>query len=189
MYDRTEYWLFCHSTFLALHDPTDEALDYEGEEMVNQTNQPIRIMDVQEYQDKLAEYSENQVWWSGDLTTLKGYFFAENGSNYCYPTRDEYDLGLTAAIRHLAQGANGEAQIRGEIAGIIICPWSFDGSLQPNSYREANGLLESGTNLAEAVPKSATLLHEAFHAVLGRGVLAGAAEECEYLVTERVPQA
>ncbi|KAK4038077.1 hypothetical protein C8A01DRAFT_48254 [Parachaetomium inaequale] len=177
MYDRAEYWLFCHSTFLALHDPTDPASDYMGKEMLNQTNDPIRIMDVQKYKDKLAEDKKNKPWWSGDLTDLNGYFFAENGSNYCYPTPGEYDLGITAAIQHLEQGANGQAETRGEIASVIICPYSFDESPQPDSYRDANDLIARRTNLAKAVPKSATLLHEAFHAILRTAFLSGMDEK------------
>jgi len=65
-----------------------------------------------------------------------------------------------------------------EIGAIVICPSSFDGTLELDSYRDANNKLAPGTSFLEAIPKSVTLVHEAFHTVLGEGVLAGDAEKC-----------
>ncbi|KAF6823627.1 hypothetical protein CMUS01_10598 [Colletotrichum musicola] len=179
-YSKEKFWLFCDSTFLSLHDPTDPASDYEGNEIKdeNDDSRTIRIMDVPTYQKHLAEDSDNKPWYSGELTKLNGYYFTEYGGNYCY----DDDLGITAAIYPLTKGANGAAE-GGEdegvpvTASIVVCPHSFDGSPRPNSYREANALIRDGTNLADAVPKSATLLHEAFHAIHGDGFLSGSSEQ------------
>jgi hypothetical protein len=174
LYDKAAFWLFCHSTFLALHNPTDPAIDYQGNDILDQDGKQIRIVDVGNYQEKLSEDADNKPWWSGELTDLNGYYFTEYGGNYCY----EDDLGVTAAIQPLIQGANGQAQNADEIASVILCPYSFDGSPRPDSYKNANNLLASGTNLADAVPKSATLIHEAFHAIHGTEFLAGDEEKC-----------
>lgn len=173
LYNKAGFWLFCHSTFLALHQPTDPAIDYQGNDISDQDGNPIRIMDVSIYQDKLGEDEDNKPWWSGELTNLNGYYFTETGSNYCY----EDELGITAAIQPLVRGANGQAQDADEVASVILCPYSFDSSPNPDSYRDANNLLAPGTNLAMAVPKSATLIHEAFHSIHGTEFLAGAEEE------------
>ncbi|KAL2802027.1 hypothetical protein BJX63DRAFT_438263 [Aspergillus granulosus] len=169
LYDRAGYWLFCHSTFLSLHEPTSPASDYLGNEILDQDNNPIRIVAVEEYQKKLAEDADNEPWWSGELTDLNGYYFTEHGGNYCY----EDDLGVTAAIQPLIQGTNGQAEAAEEIASVILCPYSFDESPRPDSYRDANNLLARGRNLADAIPKSTTLIHEAFHAIRGIEFLAG----------------
>lgn len=133
-------------------------------------------MDVPTYQKELADDEDNKPWYSGELTNLNGYYFTEYGGNYCY----DDDLGVTAAIHPLTPDANGAAEGASEaVASIIVCPYSFDGSPRPNSYRQANNLLRVGTNLADAVPKSATLLHEAFHAVHGIAFLSAGDEKCK----------
>jgi hypothetical protein len=167
IYPRSRFRLFCDSTFLALHQPTDPASDYKGEPILDGNGDPVPIQDVAEYQRRLDEDPNNEPWWSGDLTDLNGYYFTEYGGNYCY----EDDLGVTAGIEPLG---TGEADP--EITSVILCPYSFDGGQRPASYQDANNLLRAGTNLADAVPKSATLLHEAFHAIFG-GIFLGGVEE------------
>ncbi|KAL2150897.1 hypothetical protein VTH82DRAFT_5995 [Thermothelomyces myriococcoides] len=176
IYSKDKFWLFCDSTFLSLHEPTDPASDYEGKEMLDQDDNPIRIVDVPEYQNHLAEDANNRPWWSGELTNLNAYYFTEYGGNYCY----EDELGITAATLPLIRGDNGQAVVpeNGQVASVILCPYNFDvDNPKPSSYLAANQLLESGRNLADAIPRSATLLHEAFHGLRGDAFLAGDAEK------------
>ncbi|KAH6856897.1 hypothetical protein B0I37DRAFT_351915 [Chaetomium sp. MPI-CAGE-AT-0009] len=175
LYNSANYRLFCHSTFLSQHEPSSPALDYLGAEIQDQNGQNVLIRDVPLYQTELAKDADNKPWWAGELTGLNGYFFTEYGGNYCY----EDDLGVTNDIKPLVRGANGEAREGDTVTSVILCPYSFDGSPRPNSYREANGLLAVGRNLADAIPKSATLLHEAFHTIHGGYFLAGDDEICE----------
>lgn len=182
IYSKDKFWLFCDSTFLSLHEPTDPASDYEGKEMLDQDDNPIRIVDVPEYQNHLAEDANNRPWWSGELTNLNAYYFTEYGGNYCY----EDELGITAATLPLIRGDNGQAVVpeNGQVASVILCPYNFDvDNPKPSSYLAANQLLESGRNLADAIPRSATLLHEAFHGLRGDAFLAGDAEKCRYQST------
>lgn len=72
-----------------------------------------------------------------------------------------------------------------QVAAIILCPSAFDGvpgrkPAVPNSYLEANKLLKEGSNLADAVPKSASLIHELFHALRGDMFQSGKAEKCRF---------
>ncbi|KAK8051640.1 hypothetical protein PG993_003025 [Apiospora rasikravindrae] len=124
-YSKEKFWLFCHSTFLSLHQPTDPALDYEAEQIKDEDGNEIRIQDVAKYQERLSEDEKNKPWWTGELT-------------------------------------------------------NFDQNPKPNSYKEANDLLLIGTNLADAVPKSATLIYEAFRALHGGIFLDGNREICVY---------
>ncbi|KAK4236856.1 hypothetical protein C8A03DRAFT_35239 [Achaetomium macrosporum] len=71
------------------------------------------------------------------------------------------------AVWPLIRNENGQAQNGKEIASVVLCPYSFDGSPKLNSYLEANNLIEKGTNLGDVVPKSTTIVHELFHALLG----------------------
>ncbi len=175
LYNRADFWLFCDSTFLSLHQPTWPASDYLGNDILDQNNQPVRIMDMAKYQEELTKDANTEPWWLGDFTELKGYYFTEHGGNYCY----ENELGATADILPFKQGATGQAEANDEVHCVILCPHSFDGSPKPDSYRDANNLLAAGTNLADAIPKSATLLHELFHAIRGEDFLAGGDEICE----------
>ncbi|RWA13178.1 hypothetical protein EKO27_g1887 [Xylaria grammica] len=164
-YNRDDYWLFCHSEFLSLQEPSWPALDYLAQEIRDQDDNQVPIMNIPDYAARLGEDPNNRPWWSGELTTLNGYYFSDTGASYCYDT----ELGLTAAIQPLRRGVDGQAENANPIASIILCPYSFDGSPRADSYRDANNLIHAGTNLADAVPKSATLLHEGFHAIFGAG--------------------
>ncbi|KAK8122175.1 hypothetical protein PG984_010845 [Apiospora sp. TS-2023a] len=146
--------------------------DYQGKDILDQNGNPIRIMDIPKYDERLAGDPDNKPWWSGELTALNSYYFTEHGGNYCHTD----ELGLTAKMEPFRAGANGQAEAVGEIAGVILCPYSFEGSSKPDSYKEASNRLVVGQNLADAIPKSATLLHEAFHALFGVEFLAGDAE-------------
>ncbi|KAK3900067.1 hypothetical protein C8A05DRAFT_36302 [Staphylotrichum tortipilum] len=116
-------------------------------------------MDTKEYKKALDEDAMIEPWWMGKLTTLNGHYFTENGGNYCF--KDE--LGLTAAIVPFKQDANGRPKATAQY--------------QTANYRDANNLLAAGTNLKCAVPKSATLLHELFHAIHGKALLSGDIEK------------
>ncbi|KZL84644.1 hypothetical protein CI238_12874, partial [Colletotrichum incanum] len=173
VYNNANFWLHCDSTFLSLHQPTDPALDFQANEMEGEDGNTITIEDVPKYQELLRKDAKNRPWWAGEITSQNGYYFTEYGGNYCY----DDDLGVTAAMQLLERNAAGQAEAQPEKAAVILCPFSFDGSPQPNSWREANNLLAPGVSLHLAVPKSATLVHEAFHALHGTAFLSGAAEK------------
>ncbi|KAF9873208.1 hypothetical protein CkaCkLH20_09371 [Colletotrichum karsti] len=171
-YNRDDYLFFCDSTFFTLHERTDPALDFQGNEIRDQNGDPVPIDSVPEYRTALNEDPDNKAWWSGDLLeNMKGYFFTEYGANYCY----DDDLGVTADIQPYIQGANGQAVTGDSKTSLIMCPHSFDRTDMPNTYRDANNLITDSppTNLADAIPKSATFLHEMFHTLYGGYFLAG----------------
>ncbi|KAH7311223.1 hypothetical protein B0I35DRAFT_61850 [Stachybotrys elegans] len=160
IYPPSQFWLFCDSTFLSLREPGDPAQDFQGNEIVDEDGSAVSISDVPAYKKSLGEDQGNKPWWSGDLTDLQGYYFTDHGGNYCY----DDELGITASIQLLG---------RPELASIILCPYAFDRSPKPDNYRAANNLLADGVNLADAIPKSTTLLHEAFHFLRGDEFLSG----------------
>ncbi|KAI0205632.1 hypothetical protein F4808DRAFT_409742 [Astrocystis sublimbata] len=176
-YSRDGYWLFCDSTFLSLHQPNFPALDFQANEILDQSSNPVPISAVPVYAARLAEDADNKPWWAGELTDLHAYYFAEDGGNYCLTD----DLGVTARSEFLVQNGAGNAVPRDpDVASVIICPYAFDASPRPNNYNDANNLIQAGTNLADAVPKSATLLHEMFHVIAGVDFLSGGDEDCAY---------
>ena len=166
--------MFCHSTFLVLHEPTDPALDFLGNTIVDQDNDVVYIKDVKKYQDEIKKHAGNKPWGAGEPTNLNGYYFTDRDGDYCA----DDELGVAAAVQPFIQGANGQALNGDEIASVILCPHSFDGSPKPNSYLEANNLIEKGINLGDVVPKSTTLVHELFHALFGIAFLSGDDERC-----------
>lgn len=174
-YDKDDFHLHCHSTFLSLHQPTDPALDFQANEMQDQDGNTILVQDVPVYQEELAKDPDNRVFWSGELTKQNGYYFTESGANMC---DDSDHLGGTADLQILEPGANGQAQRGDTKINVILCPSSFDNTEKAASYREANNGLTDGVDLAEAVPRSATLLHEIFHALNGGIFLDGNSEKC-----------
>ncbi|KAK4173150.1 hypothetical protein QBC36DRAFT_61655 [Triangularia setosa] len=167
-----EYYLFCDSDFLARRDKTDSALDFQTKVIVDKDNNEISIDKVPGYATALRKEAKAVPWWAG-ASGLNGYFFTESGGDYCDTAGN---FGLTAKIELFKQGANGKAQKDRIARSVIICPNAFDQN-QPDSYKEANELLATGTNLADAVPKSATLVHELFHAIHGGDFSTGKAEE------------
>ncbi|KAI1755069.1 hypothetical protein F4782DRAFT_527798 [Xylaria castorea] len=127
--DRT--FLFCGSDFLVQKDPATQALDYQGNGLVNTNGNPVPISQVPAYQADLA--GGDVPWWSGERANIKGYYFTS-----------------------LDDGAQT----------IVICPSAFQ-STAPGTYSEAVTMTTAGIKLNLVVPKSPTLLHEAFHVVLG----------------------
>jgi hypothetical protein len=167
IYPKESYWLFCDSTFLSLQADTDEAFDKNGNLIVDKDGKPKTVMGVSNYKTELRKNANLRAWWSGQFTELKGYFFDGEGGDYCL---DLANRGVTLAIRLLEP--RGISQVKYQVGAIVICPNNFDGSDQPDSYREANSNLAPDTSLEHAIPKSVTLLHEAFHELHGDTFLA-----------------
>ncbi|TRX89681.1 hypothetical protein FHL15_009431 [Xylaria flabelliformis] len=166
--DRT--FLFCGSDFLVQKDPATQALDYQGNGLVDTNSNPVPISQVPAYQADLV--GGNVPWWSGERTTINGYYFTspDDGGNYCSDTEH---LGLTSTLKELVQGPTGPELVQQEEAQtIVICPNAFE-STAPSTYSEAVMKTTEGIKLDLVVPKSTTLLHEAFHVVLGTEFLQG----------------
>lgn len=181
-YNKKDFWIFCNSDFLTLQQRSSTARDIHGKEVLDKDKNPVTIEKIPEYLAVLdAGLNENppkdhklKPWWAGDHTSLNGYYFDDHGGNYC---NEKGSLGVTAAINLLGDGLDNNA----DTAGIVICPFAFNKADSPNSYAEANKMLEVGKNLAKVVPKSATLVHEIFHAVRGDEFLSGAEERCKFI--------
>ncbi len=173
-------YLFCDSNFLVYQSDDTQTLDFQANDIVDSQGNLVCIADVPAYMAALDEDINNDDWWSGDLTPVNGYYFSTTGSEYCDGTK----LGLTAVIQPLMAGPNGQAQEDDPISSIVLCERSFTPSPAPNdTYRDANAQLAMGTNLADVVPKSSTLLHKGFHLVFGAGRTGflQADEICRYL--------
>lgn len=173
LFPKDRNWLFCDSTFLSLEENTAPALDKNGNQIRDTKGNSMKVQDIPKYVKEFKKNPTFKAWWSGGYTDIKGYFFDADGANFCSLPNNR---GVTAAVRPLS--ATGKVMIKAEIAGIIICPSSFDGNVEPNSYRDANNKLAPGASFATAIPKSTTLLHEAFHAIFAQDVLAGDEENC-----------
>ncbi|KAI2471680.1 hypothetical protein F4781DRAFT_90224 [Annulohypoxylon bovei var. microspora] len=155
-------YLFCGSNFLIHQSEDTQALDWQANEIIDDDGNPVTIVDVPGYAEALDADADNDAWWSGDLTPVNGYYFSTTGGEYC----DTNNLGLTAAIQELEADITGQPTVRKQIESIIICDHSFTND-RPDSYSAGDALIVAGTNLATVVPKSATLLHEAFHLLFG----------------------
>lgn len=105
-YDKADYRLFRHSTFLSEHQPSWPALDYQGAEIKDENQQPVPISTIPLYKQELAKHAGSKPWWAGELTGLKGYFFTDFGGNYCYND----GLGVTTDIMPLRQNADDDAE-------------------------------------------------------------------------------
>ncbi|KAI0443519.1 hypothetical protein F4803DRAFT_549967 [Xylaria telfairii] len=164
--DKDSTYLFCDSTYLAQKDPnTDTAQDYLGKDIIA-NGEPVPISGVAVYANDLKR--GNVPWWAGDHTNINGYYFTSpnSGGNYCA----QKNFGLTSTLRTLKQDANGiPVESSDVVSNVVLCPYAFDNDVQKNSYKEAVLTISEGTSLEDAVPKSTTLLHEAFHLVLGSG--------------------
>ncbi|KAI1358578.1 hypothetical protein F5Y08DRAFT_350636 [Xylaria arbuscula] len=160
--------LFCNSDFLVQKDANkDEARDYQGK-IIKKDDKDVLINQIAAYADVLGG---NIPWWSGQYTDVNGYYFTspKSGGKYCASEA----LGLTATLMELT---NDGVTIPGQqVQTIVICPYAFNTPL-PRSYSDAVAMIDVGSSLATVVPRSATLLHEAFHVVFGTGMLQGAAE-------------
>lgn len=143
-----------------------QARDWQARDITNAEGQPVTIAQVPAYAAALDEGPDNAVWWSGDRTDVNGYYFSTTGGKYC----DGDNLGLTAMITELEPDGAGSATARANpIESIILCDHSFTTGDRPASYRAGDALIAVDTNLATVVPRSATLLHEAFHMLFGAG--------------------
>ncbi|KAK3317420.1 hypothetical protein B0T19DRAFT_291561 [Cercophora scortea] len=167
-------FLFCDSDFLVLKDPAvDKALDYQGNGIIVNGN-PITISQVPEYANDLK--GGDVPWWSGDRTSVNGYYFTtpDSGGRFC----NSKNLGLTATLSSLKQGASGAQPVGTLVQDVVMCPYAFTRRV-PDSYAKASAAIKAGTSLQAAVPKSATLLHEGFHVVHGTDFLQGDSEICK----------
>ncbi|KAI1424013.1 hypothetical protein F5Y12DRAFT_797650 [Xylaria sp. FL1777] len=164
-------FFFCDSTFLVLKDAQlNQAQDFQGNGIVNATTgQPVNIFQINAYARALA--GGNVPWWSGDHTPVNGYYITspQSGGNYC----NGEDFGLTATLKAL--DANGNEIRNQQVQMVIICPYSFTQNA-PVSYRQAVGTITANTPLNMYVPKSSSLLHEAFHVVFGDQMFDGDGE-------------
>ncbi|OBT97835.1 hypothetical protein VE01_04980 [Pseudogymnoascus verrucosus] len=152
-------YLFCDSNFLIHQAEDTPAQDWNAQDIIDANGNIVTIGDVPGYAEALAENKTSEAWWSGDLTPVNGYYFSPTGGDYC----DGAGLGLTAEITELNQPTRPTG-----IESIILCGSSFTNG-KPNNYRDGDALIQAGTNLADVVPKSATLLHEALHVLNGAG--------------------
>lgn len=155
-------YLFCGSDFLVHQTADTQALDWEAKDIVDDDGNPVAIADVPGYAEALGEDPDNDAWWSGDLTDVNGYYFSTTGGEYC----DGDNLGLTAVIQELEADITGQPTVRKQIESVILCDHSFTND-RPESYKAGDAMISKGTNLATVVPRSATLLHEAFHLLFG----------------------
>ncbi|KAI8204379.1 hypothetical protein K4K49_003815 [Colletotrichum sp. SAR 10_70] len=170
-FPKERFWLHCHSTFLTEQSSTSPALDYEGKE-IKKDDKTITIQELDAYQKAIDKEPNVKPWWSGTNTDQNGYYFSEDGRNYCQGDH----LGVTASIK-LLQAEGGQAVTKPEIASVILCPYAFDNIKNPDNYRDANAKLKKNVGLEDVLPKSTTLVHEAFHAVHGDKFLAGSDEK------------
>ncbi|ETS73388.1 hypothetical protein PFICI_14993 [Pestalotiopsis fici W106-1] len=169
MYVKDGYWLFCDSKFLSEQQPTDTALDYLGVPIKDDKEQPVLINSVDEYKIQLTKDANAKPWWAGISTDLNAYFFTQHGADFCDV---EGHLGVTASVTPYKKGSSGRAEAAPFVYSTTLCPSSFegtviDGTVRYETYKEANARITPEANLANFVPRSATLLHEAFHFVHG----------------------
>ena len=177
-YDKDDFLLLCDSTFLAEHLRTDPAWDLGGQVIHNDKNEVVAIQDVEAYKEPLSDQG-NRVWWPDQVAGLNGYFFDPDGGGFCAGGPQRW--GLTAHIQKVERDGSGEyIEPKGvQLASVVICPASFNRSDAPDNYRDASNALEVGRSIHEVVPKSATLLHEVFHAVFGKVLASGKQEFCK----------
>lgn len=158
--------------------------------------QQILINAVDSYTKNIA--LGDVPWWAGDHTALNGYYFtpSDSGGTYC---NTQGRFGLTSTITPLVQAEPG-AQPKPSTKpaqSIIFCPWAFDNTAefdgfppQVDSYPIGLAVIttevastedspfQKGTSLDEVMPRSTTLLHEAFH-VVARTELTQVGELCK----------
>lgn len=164
-------YLFCGSDFLAEQATNTPAQDWLAKDLVDGDGNVVNIEAVPGYAEALAENRDSAAWWSGDLTEINGYYFSNTGGFYCDMGRT---LGLTAVIGELEADITGNPTVRKRVESVVICPYCFAANNpSPNSFRIGSNGIASGTNLPDVLPKSATLLHEAFHVVFGVVLNAG----------------
>ena len=79
-------YLFCDSTWLIQNDLGAQAIDFNGNLVVNDDGDAVAINAIPAYITLLAN-GGNVPWWSGTFTSppVYGYSFAPavSGGNYC----------------------------------------------------------------------------------------------------------
>ncbi|ROV99111.1 hypothetical protein VMCG_06598 [Cytospora schulzeri] len=154
------------------------------------------VKEAQGVQATVRDYTGKEIWEGGAPVTVKqafgkdlrsglvpfwcsdinAYDFAssKNGEQYC--TNNKETKGATSSL-------NVPYKENLHIAVVTLCPYAFTSmdaiaslpfpsSVAKEDLKDHNGNnLKTGTSLEVVLPKSATLLHEAFH-VLNEGVFA-----------------
>jgi hypothetical protein len=170
-------YLFCNSDYLVQYDAsTEPALDEHCGEIFVDGN-PITINQVDAYATYLRDGAV--PWWAGEHTNMCGFYFTapDSGGKYC---AKKGQWGETSALTFLLPNPDfTQPQVKDEVNNVVICPASFERKDIPESYRDGSDLIKSKEGLKKWVPRSATLLHEAFHVVHGSNFLAGEEEVCK----------
>ncbi|KAI1470384.1 uncharacterized protein F4812DRAFT_456392 [Daldinia caldariorum] len=158
-------YLFCGSDFLEEKKGDSVARDWQDKEIKDSKGNPVTIEKVPGYRKALKDDRAIKPWWSGGIKEPKGYYFSTTGKDYC--KKNTKNLALTAAIKVFTGTPSGRTTLRRTIDMIVLCGESFANTLSPDSYKLGNAKIKAGTSLADVVPKSMTLLHEAFHLIFG----------------------
>ncbi|KAI1807190.1 hypothetical protein F4811DRAFT_567043 [Daldinia bambusicola] len=158
-------YLFCGSDFLEEERGDSVARDWQDKEIMDSKGNPVTIEKVPGYKKALKADPGIKPWWSGGIKEPKGYYFSTTGKNYC--NKNTKNLALTAAIKVFTGTPPGLTRMRRTVDMIVLCGESFTNTISPNSYNLGNAKTTPGTSLADVLPKSATLLHEAFHLIFG----------------------
>ena len=149
------------------------ALDWKANTIEDDKGNPVTIAGVPGYvAANTAAGAGSTPWWSGTHSPVNGYYFSPTGGAYCTTSTNandpnDFPLGLTAEIKELEVDSSGNPTQRTPIESIIICGVAFTNTDHPASYKVGDAAISAGTNLQKVVPKSATLLHEAFHLLFG----------------------
>ncbi|KAK3373503.1 hypothetical protein B0T24DRAFT_593691 [Lasiosphaeria ovina] len=133
-----------------------------GQGIVDEDGHAVPINGVPAYSDALAEEPGTVPWWSHHAE-VNGYCFSATGGTYCAAT----NLGLTALMTELS--APGVPTVPRDIETIVLCDYAFTMPKFPASYKAGVAMITQGMGLEKVVPRSSTLLHEAFHALFGTG--------------------
>jgi hypothetical protein len=174
--ERTKTLLFCDSSFLDRKAVTDQAQDDQGNGITqNGQNVPISTAYASSLTPGIVP------WWAGTYTTANGYYFtpANSGGNYCNTLGND---GLTAILELNVANKKDETKKKAVYQTVVLCPGSFTNPNRPDSWLIGSNQITAGQSLQTALPKCTTLLHEAFHVVLGagpEGMLEGDREFCK----------
>lgn len=149
---------------------TAVAQDYLGQDIVDSNGNDVPINAIPSYAAQLATPG-NLAYWAGMWTSIYGYFFDTQGGSYC--SRAATNLGQTSELSRLTQPSGGGAPVLSTVKTVILCENAFTDPAHPATYLAANTQIQPGSLLSAAVPQSATLLHEAFHAIFGDDAVGG----------------
>lgn len=163
-------YLFCGSDWAVEKAATAVAQDYLGNNIKDTEGNDVTIGEVTSYA-KALQSPGTSAWWAGDHTApnnVYGYYFDTQGGAYCTPPEH---MGLTSFLEELVPVAGGgqPSKRNRKVTTVIICGNAFNDPDHKESYQAANTAITEGSSLADAVPRSATLLHEAFHVIFGDG--------------------